>query len=288
MNVIKETYLSLKKYKFITITTLVVLTFNLLILGIFMMLILNINLFVESIKSNVEISVFLKDGLQKTQIDSLLGRIRTKPGIDSCSFLSKDEALKEYIQLPDFKAYIDSLKVNPLPDAIKINVNRKYKDDIEKLRNIANSLKTLEGVSEVYYQEAETQKLFDIAGAIKNVVVGLSLILIIGSVLIVSSTIRMSVFARKDDIRHMRSLGISNLSIKSIFILEGIFQGIAGGILASVLLYILERILYDKINVLWFGRWQLMNGFYVLFMIIIGVSLGFISSLLFRVKNYSK
>lgn len=288
MNILKETILSLLKHKFITFSTLAVLTFNLLMLGIFTEFIYNTNVLLEDVRNNVEISVFLEDALPKGKIDSILGQIRTKPSIDNCKYVSKEEALKEYSELPEFKSYIDSLKMNPLPDSIIINVNKKYKNNIERLKSIVNSLKSLEGVTEVYYQEAETQKIFDITDIMKKIILVLSLILMIGSLLIVSGMMRMSVFARRDEIKQMKSDGIPNSRIKGVFIMEGILEGATGGLFAVILLYILEIAAFDKINILWSGKWQTINIYHILFMVLLGVLLGFISSLLFRIKNYLK
>lgn len=286
MSVFQNVILLFKKHKLVTAITLFIITFNLLILGIYMMLVYNINLFVEDIKKNVEISIFLKDRLTKSQVDLLISQIKNKPGIDSCAYISKEDALKEYSQLPEFKEYIESIKINPLPDAIKVGLSKSYKNDIGKLKTLADSLKTLEGVAEVYYQEAETQKLFDIASGISNIIIGLSLILILWSLLMILGVIKLGIFVKKNEIKQMKADGMTEAGIKNVFMLESVLQGFAGSLLAVIMLLAIEKIAFEKVNILWLGGWQLMNGFHAVFMIALGIVLALTGSILFKVKNY--
>jgi cell division transport system permease protein len=284
---IREALLSLKKHKFITFTTIAVLTFNLLILGIFAILMLNLNLFLESIKENVEVTLFLKENLPKEEIDKLLIEVKAIPGIDNCRFISKEEALKEFSQTDELKEYIATLKVNPLPDSIIVNINKNYKN-IAKLEKLVESLKTISNVSEVHYKKEETEKLLSIVNAIKSIIFGLSLILIISSILIISNTIRVNIFVKKEDMKAMDLSGVSKWFIKGIVVIECVIECLVASIFATILLYILEKVVYTELNILWSGRWLSINYKFVLFMILLGVTLGLLSSLLFRVKYYLK
>ena len=108
MNVVKESVLSLKKYKFITITTILILAFNLLVLGIFAMLMYNLDNFLNEIRNSVEISVYLREGTKKEAADEIVMKIKLSKGVDNVVFVSRDEALKEFAQNEDFKTYLDS------------------------------------------------------------------------------------------------------------------------------------------------------------------------------------
>ncbi|MFH1823899.1 MAG: permease-like cell division protein FtsX [Candidatus Firestonebacteria bacterium] len=287
MNIIKESLVTFKKNKFITLTTIVVLTFNLFVVGIFAILIINLNLFLENIKENVEVALFLKEGLNKEEIDKILIEAKMRPGVDDCVFVSKEDALKEFGETDELKDYINAIDVNPLPDSIRVNINKNYKS-IERVRNLVDSLKTINNIIEVHYQKEEMERLFGIVNVIKSIMLGLSLILITSLILIASGAIRISIFARKEEIKSMRLSGMSNWFIKSIFIVECIIQGLISSILATILLYVLEKIVYDKINIIWSGRWLVVNYKFALFIILLGVSIGFLSSLLFRIKYYSE
>ncbi|MFH1074902.1 MAG: permease-like cell division protein FtsX [Candidatus Firestonebacteria bacterium] len=288
MNVIKEAVLSLKKYKFTVVTTIFILAFNLFVLGIFAMLMYNLNNFLNEIRDSVEISVYLKEGTKKEAADAIAMEIKLRTGIDDAVFVSRDEAIKEFAQNEDFKTYLDSFKINPLPDSIRVVIKKEFKKDPVKLKEFADSFKAIENVTDVYYQKEEFERFFSLAGIIRKIVIWLSVILIAGSVFIVSSTVRISVFARKDDIKKMKSSGVTLFGIKSIFIIESMIEGAAGGILAVLLLAGVERIALEKLNILWSGKWLPVNPVIVMIVIASGIILGLISSLLFRIKPYTE
>ena len=288
MNVFKEAVLSLKKYKFTAVTTIMILAFNLLVLGIFAMLIYNLNNFLNEVRNSVEISVYIKEGTKKEAADAIAMKIKLKSGIDDAIFFSREEALKEFAQNEDFKSYLDSFKINPLPDSIRVIINKEYKKDPVKLKEFADFFKTIDNVTDVYYQKEEIERFFGFAGIIRKIVIWLSVMLILGSIFIVSSTVRLSVFARKDDIKKMKSAGISLFSIKSIFMVESMLEGAAGGILAAIFLLGVERLALEKLNILWSGKWLHITPVMILIVVFSGILMGLISSLLFRIKPYTE
>ncbi|OGF45402.1 MAG: hypothetical protein A2452_04460 [Candidatus Firestonebacteria bacterium RIFOXYC2_FULL_39_67] len=288
MNVVKESVLSLKKYKFITITTILILAFNLLVLGIFAMLMYNLDNFLNEIRNSVEISVYLREGTKKEAADEIVMKIKLSKGVDNVVFVSRDEALKEFAQNEDFKTYLDSFKINPLPDSVRVLIKKEFKKDPLKLKELADSFKTIEKVTDVYYQREEIERFYSFAEIIRKIVSWLSIILVLGSIFIVSSTLRISVFARKEDIKKMKSSGVSLFGIKSIFMVESMIEGAAGGVLASLLLLSADRIAFEKLNILWSGKWLSVNPLIIIIVIFSGIAMGFISSLLFRIKTYTE
>ncbi|MEI6846035.1 MAG: permease-like cell division protein FtsX, partial [Candidatus Firestonebacteria bacterium] len=276
MNLIKEAVLSLKKYKLTAISTIIILAFNLLVLGIFALLIYNLNNFLDEIRNSVEISVYLKEGTKKEVTDAIAMKIKLKSGIDDAVFVSRDEAIKEFAQNEDFKSYLDSFKINPLPDSIRVVINKEYKKDPLKIKEFADFIKTLENVTDVYYQKEEMERFYSFTGIIRKIVIWLSLILVSGSIFIVSSAVRLSVFARKEDIKKMKDAGATLFGIKAIFMVESILEGAAGGVLAALLLLGVERIALQKLNVLWSGKWLSVNPLILLIVVFSGILLGLI------------
>ena len=287
MNLIKEAVYSLKKYKFMTFTTIMILAFNLLILGMFALIMFNLNNFMNEIKNSVEITVFLEEGVKKEAADTIVIKLKQKSGIDDAIFVSREDALKEFANNEDFKSYLDNFKLNPLPDSIKVVLNKEFKENSVKLKEFADFCGKIEGVSEVYYQKEEIEKFIDFADIIRKIIIWISVILLLGSIFIVSNTIRISVFSRKDDIAKMITDGVSMHVVKAIFIIESIIQGAAGGILATLFLYLLEKTAITKLNILWSGKWQNITLSMAFHMILSGMALGVIGSLLFRIRNYS-
>ena len=86
----------------------------------------------------------------------------------------------------------------------------------------------------------------------------------------------------------MKSSGVSLFGIKSIFMVESMIEGAAGGVLASLLLLSADRIAFEKLNILWSGKWLSVNPLIIIIVIFSGIAMGFISSLLFRIKTYTE
>ncbi len=287
MNLIKEAVYSLKKYKFMTFTTVIILSFNLVVLGMFALIMFNLNNFLEEIRNSVEITVFLKDGIKKEAVDIIVVKLKQKNGIMDAIYVPREEALKEFASNEDFKNYLDNFKLNPLPDSIRVVVNKELKNDSYRLKEFAEFCGKIEGVSEIYYQKEEIEKFLNLAGIIRKIIIWMSGILLMGSIFMVSITIRISVFSRKEDIKIMKDSGASMLGIRGIFVVESILQGAAGGLLAALFLYLLEQAAITKLNVLWSGKWQQINWVILLLITGSGMLLGLIGSLLFRIKNYA-
>lgn len=286
MKVVKEAFLSLKKYKFMTLATIMVLTFNLLMLSIFGVLMYNLNSFLDEIKNSVEITVFLKDGIKKEVADGISVKIKLKTEVADAIFVSREDAIKELGESEDFRGYLNNFKINPLPDSIRVILNKEFKNDSVKMKETAEFCKQLDGVAEAYYQKEEVDKFFSLADVIRKIIIWLSMILFLGSVVIISNTIRISILARKEDLKKMRSEGVSWSGLKSIFIIESILQGLAGGVLAVLVLFVLERAALEKLNILWSGKWHSINIFAALIIIFTGIFLGFVGALFFRIKSY--
>jgi len=287
VNLIKEAVYSLKKYKFTSFTIIMILAFNLLIIGMFALIMFNLNNFMDEIRDSVEITVFLKEGIKKEVAEAVMVKIKQRNGIEDALFVSREDALKEFANNEDFKSYLDNFKLNPLPDSIRVVVKKEFKEDSAKIKEFADYFSAIEGVSEIYYQKEEIEKFFNFAGIIRRIIIWISAILLLGSVFIVSSTIRVSVFSRREDIKKMKIDGVSLLGIKAIFIVESIIQGAVGGLLAAVFLYLLEKTAIEKLNILWSGKWQQITLPMACIIVLAGILLGAAGSLFFRIKNYA-
>jgi cell division transport system permease protein len=198
------------------------------VLGAFALTAYNLDQQASTQAAGVEITADLGKGVSKDQVE---GQLRQLPGVASVRFVGKQEALQQL-----GKAWNLDLKAmqrigNPLPDAFHL-----APADPNQVDALAASVKTVKGIAEVRYAQQTTQRLLTLARGIK--LAGLLAVIVLGTatLLLVSVTIRLTIYARRREIRIMQLVGATNWFIRVPFLMEGIFQGFAGGVIAVCLL----------------------------------------------------
>ena len=132
---------------------------------------------------------------------------------------------------------------NPLRDTFKIKVN-----NVDNMGKTADELKKMDKVDTVQYGEGMVEKLVNAFSSIEKVAYGVVIALIIVTIFLIINTIKLTIFARKNEIEIMRLVGTSNFTIKLPFVIEGLFLGMIGSlipILATIWGYIFA---FDKLE----------------------------------------
>lgn len=177
----------------------------------------------------VQITVELEKNAEPADLQA---ELLADPRVKSAEFIPREQALAELADR--WGLDIGSLTrpgVEWLPDAVR--VVPKDPDNVEGLATLAESL---DGVQAVRYAAATTRKLLALTRGIK--ISGLIAVIVLGiaALLLVSVTIRLTIYARRREIRIMQLVGATNWFIRVPFLLEGVFQGVVGGLVAVVLL----------------------------------------------------
>lgn len=230
---IQEVFLSLKRNNWMSAASIGTVAVSLFVLGVFLILVLNMNRLASSLESQVQISVYLADDLKKADRDDLAFDIKNMQGIESIKFVSRDEAKERLAQrLGDQKYLLDALgEQNPLPDAFELTV--KQPDMVE---TAAKVIEKMPGVEAAKYGQDVVENLFAITRLMRIFGVALMLLLAGATLFIISNTIRLTVFARRKEIAIMKYVGATDWFIRWPFLLEGIVLGFVGGIIAALVL----------------------------------------------------
>lgn len=230
---IQEVFLSLKRNNWMSAASIGTVAVSLFVLGVFLILVLNMNRLASSLESQVQISVYLADDLKKADRDDLALDIKNMQGIESIKFVSRDEAKERLAQrLGDQKYLLDALgEQNPLPDAFELTV--KQPDMVE---TAAKAIEKMPGVEAAKYGQDVVENLFAITRLMRIFGVALMLLLAGATLFIISNTIRLTVFARRKEIAIMKYVGATDWFIRWPFLLEGIVLGFVGSIIAALVL----------------------------------------------------
>ncbi len=177
--------------------------------------------------NQIEISVYLNDGTTTGQLHDIQSRLAADPRIVWQSFVPKKQGLREMRQR--MKGQIDTsiLTENPLPDKIRVRVRHP-----DMVSGMAKHIAKFPGVATVNYGQEVVSKLVRLGAVFGRLGFAIIIVFVLVAAIIISNTIRLTVFARRREIAIMQLVGATNAYIRGPFICEGMLDGILGALLA--------------------------------------------------------
>lgn len=230
----------------LSIASISCIIITLILVAFAILLSVNVNKFTSDIAGNMTIVVFAKEGISEENLDKLRKDIETVPNIKEVEFKSR-EKLKEEMKNENetYKNIIGDWKEdeNPLPDTFILLV-----DDIKEIGETASTLKNLEFVDVVNYGKDIVENLVDVFDVVKKVTIVAVVALVFVTAFLISNTIKITIYSRKNEIDIMRLVGTSNTVIKLPFLFEGLFLGLIGSILPVLFTIYGYVFFYDKMG----------------------------------------
>ena len=194
----------------------------------------------------VEISVYLKTDPDPTQnqIDAMQAQILSWPEVKSSVFVSKQDALDRLrADFKDNPEILEGLTGNPLPASFEISLVTPQTVSAVAARFNGNPI-----VDQVKYGKEIADKLFNVTNRVRKYMYGFIALFGVVAVLLISNTIRLSIVARRRELEIMKLVGAGNWFIRWPFIIEGVIVGLAGAIVASVVVLLLNSYLLSKVG----------------------------------------
>ena len=210
----------------------------LLIMGTFTLVAVNANELLRDLEQENEILAYVDDSYDEAQARALEKKLLSIPNVASATFISKEEAMENFVeQYPD-EALFQDLDPEILRDryAIKIADLRQQKQTVERV-------KAVEGIAKVNAYEEIAGGFITVRNVATVVCVALIAILFVVSVFIISNTIKLTTFDRREEIAIMRMVGATNGFIRWPFVYEGFMIGI----LSAVIAFGLQWLLYEAV-----------------------------------------
>jgi cell division transport system permease protein len=196
--------------------------------------------------AEASLTLYLDPALGDLQARALGERVRTEnPGVE-VKYVDKAEALSRLrADLGDAGAALDGLSQNPLPPTLELRPPAAQTSAAE-IRALSVRLSGLPGVSDVDYGREWLDKLEALGRALRAAGAGALAVVLAAAVLVVANTIRLAVYARRDEIEIMKLVGATDGYVRVPFLLEGALQGLFGALLAVAGLLALQRWLLPK------------------------------------------
>jgi cell division transport system permease protein len=230
---IKEALSSLKRNGLMSFASVTTVALSLLILGMFLVMVLNLNNMASALESQVQISVYLQDGLTDHEMREVGTRITKLPGVVQVNFVGKDEAMKRFKErLGEQQSLLNALgEANPLPNAFEVKV-----DNTERVKPVAQAMMQFKGVENAKFGQEVVEQLFALTKMVRIFGLVIIVFLALAALFIISNTIRITVFARRKEIGIMKYVGATNWFIRWPFLLEGMMLGFGGAFVAVLFL----------------------------------------------------
>ena len=211
----------------------------LLLAGAFALLLVNMERVLSHFGEEVRISAYLSDELPPDAQEALLPRVRQLPGVESVVFVSKQAALERFRASPFGRAsLLDGLDENPLPASLEIVLVPEQRNS-KGVDALVERLRGLPGVDELGYGHEWVEGYARAVRLVRGIALALGLVLALATLLIVSNTIRLAVYSRRDEIEILALVGAGRVFVATPFVLEGLLEGAAGGALALACLALL-------------------------------------------------
>lgn len=188
--------------------------------------------YADTLSSRFTMRAFLKDGTTVNEIKAAANAIRSIPGIAEVTWIPRDKAwAKETKEHPELTAGIE----NPYPDAFKIRLT-----DLSRTPLIVSTIESLPSISPaegVQYLEGEQQLLSQATGFIRWIGLAVGGLCLLTAGVLIYNSIRLTVVARRRELRVQQLVGASFATIRIPFLIEGAVQGILGGAVATLFMF---------------------------------------------------
>lgn len=269
---------------FVNVVTIGTITLALLIIALFMLIFVNLEHAAENWSERVQVTVYFDKELTAQEQGAYRDKITALPGTARVSYVSRDEAMKRFKErLRGQETLLDGVRPEILPTSLEISLKRANRDT-QAVEAYVTALRRIPGVVEIQYGEEWVRRFNSFLNFMRLVGALLGGFLVVAVVFIVSNTIKLTIYARRDELEVMALVGATRLFIKAPFLLEGLLQGLTGSLLSVALLYgLYEGFLHNAGSFLTFNPAVTGLGFlsieYVGGLLLAGTLLGFLGSL---------
>ena len=204
----------------------------LLLVGIFVSLLFNMNKIATDVEQDVNVRVYIDLAADETKTEELKAAIQALDAVDTVKFRSKDEELDDITKSVAQEFELFKNDSNPLRNAFDVSTKNP-----NQTKEVATTIEKMDYVARVNYGGARADTLFKVISTSRNVGIGVIAVLLIIALFLISNTIRATIHARRTEIEIMQLVGATKAYIRWPFFLEGGFIGLTGSIVPIAVLW---------------------------------------------------
>jgi cell division transport system permease protein len=212
-------------------------------MGIFASVMYNINILVKELNQTNEVIVYIDETLTEVQAHSIETQIRPMDNVLSARFVNREQALKEFIADHEGDAAFNGVDAETLRHRVVVVL-----EDNALMEKTIEEFMKIDGVTDISAAHKLAQGFATIQEILQVVFVAVLAVLLIVSLLIISNTIRIGMYDRRDEIAIMRMVGATNSFIRLPFVVEGFVLGMVGAGGAYALVWYLYNFMVDGLK----------------------------------------
>lgn len=275
---------NIRQNVFVNVVTIGTITLALLIVSLFLLVFVNLENSAENWSERIQVTIYFDHELTVQEQSIFKGKISALNGTSKIAYISRDDAFKRFkSRLRGQETLLEGVRPEILPTSLEISLKSGQRDS-SGVELYVTKLKKIPGITEVQYGEEWVRRFNSFLTFMRLLGALLGGFLIVAVVFIVSNTIKLTIYARRDELEIMSLVGATRFFIKAPFLVEGIVQGAAGAAIAVLLLFgLYEMFLHNAGNFLTFNPVTAGLAFlpieYLVGIIVAGIFLGFIGSL---------
>ena len=226
---IREGLSSVFVHGFTSLAAMLVIAACLMITGIFSLVAYNIDLQIRELEGKSEIVIYIDESVSREDAQALKSKITKIDNIKTADFVTKEQLFEDYLDSLGEDAYVmeELRNDNPLRDSYQITMK-----DVSLHKETVEALEALDGVAASSSMQEVSDRLIQIRKVINLISVTLVALLGAVSVFIIANTVKLAMFARKEEIAVMKMVGATNHFIRAPFVVEGMFLGLCAAVLA--------------------------------------------------------
>ena len=242
---VKEGYMNLNKHGSKTVSTMLIICATMLILGIFVIILQNVNANVKTLRLEQGLQAFIEDKTTDDEVEHMKDELSLIEGVSEVEYMSKAEAFEDAKdQFKDQDYFLDGLEnldIFPASFIVKF-------ENIEDVDNIKAQVEKVEGIYKVKYNASTIEAVISISKVANYFLLGVGSVLLVVSIFIISNTIKLAVYSNKREIMIMRYIGAKNSFIVKPFIVEGAIMGVVSALISFIVISVVYVYTYVALN----------------------------------------
>jgi cell division transport system permease protein len=281
--VLREAGANMRANRTTTVVAVLTTAFTLACVGIFLLLYVNVRSAAGWLQDDIKILVYLDDRVSRGDTQDIEAKLRADRMVSAIRYISKEEALGEFrSQFPSDSHLLEGLGDNPLPASFVVTLAPSFRSS-EAVKRWAERVGGMAGVAKVDYNQEWIDALAWLVRSIELVAIGVGIILSAAAVTIIGNTIRLALFARREEIEILRLIGATRAFIRIPYFVEGAVLGACGSALSLGILKAGFELFRQQISMT--GRFSGIEQLVVFFplsmclaLVGVGMALGFAGS----------
>ena len=221
----------------------------LIIIGSFSMLLYNLNIMVAEVEQDAEILVYIDENYTEAEAKSVGSKINMIENVHQATFVSRQQALEEFVANQGNEAAFQGIQADVLRDQFIVTL-----EDNNRMKETVPMIEAVSGVDEVNAPYRVAEAFATVQHILRIVSAAVIILLLVVSLLIISNTVKLAMYDRRDEIAIMKMVGATNAFIRFPFVVEGFLLGMFGAAMA----FFLEWGLYNAL-VSWIGKVDALN-----------------------------